>query len=403
MEKIIDFLFLILPFLGTILLTSFSAASLTCIIQFFCYKILKISTKGMSFKELFYIYAFATLNIVIFGFFDIRIWTLFTVSSAAFVSILDEKIIEIIFPVAKIDNYKVTVFKLLYLFFIPFMYLSIYVTTPSSNDSDQLTYVNNISIISNTGDSVSSESVPNLVLLKEKTKDSNDNDSNKVIFYRGVKRFIFAFLPYGIFLSMIAVKKKYKVLSFFGINLIDFKGRWDYVDDDQNVVKNASIFINNRFLFDNFQYVDTDDLTINKAFELKTDINGKHYIECDKGLLTISFDKESQRLRLGNNEFVSYRVTKSIKDNFTKFFKSKFRKKNSNKNLASDMKYIRVYHLLKESIFYEEREFRLNKTVLEKCCNFFSMSDKKYIFDKNSIEVKELNRVIIEGKSYLLD
>ena len=403
MEKIIDFLFLILPFLGTILLTSFSAASLTCIIKFFCYKILKISTKGMSFKELFYIYAFATLNIVIFGFFDIRIWTLFTVSSAAFVSILDEKIIEIIFPVAKIDNYKVTVFKLLYLFFIPFMYLSIYVTTPSSNDSDQLTYVNNISIISNTGDSVSSESVPNLVLLKEKTKDSNDNDSNKVIFYRGVKRFIFAFLPYGIFLSMIAVKKKYKVLSFFGINLIDFKGRWDYVDDDQNVVKNASIFINNRFLFDNFQYVDTDDLTINKAFELKTDINGKHYIECDKGLLTISFDKESQRLRLGNNEFVSYRVTKSIKDNFTKFFKSKFRKKNSNKNLASDMKYIRVYHLLKESIFYEEREFRLNKTVLEKCCNFFSMSDKKYIFDKNSIEVKELNRVIIEGKSYLLD
>lgn len=391
MEKLIDSLFLILPFLGTILLASLYATFVTWTIQFFCYKILKISTKRMSFKELFYIYVVATLTIVIFGFFDIRVWTLITVCSAAFVTILDEKIIEIIFPVAKIDNYKVTVFKLLYLSFIPFMYLSFYVTTPSSNDSDQLTYVNNISIISNTGDSVSSESVPNLVLLKEKTKDSNDNDSKKDIFYRGVSRFIIAFSLYGCFLFIIGITKKYKVLSFFGIdNLIDFKGRWDYVDDNQNVVKNASIFIDNRFLVDNFHYVDTDDLTLNKAFELKTDINGKYYIECDKGLLTISVDKESQRLHLGNNEFVAYRVTKSIKDIFTKIFKSKFRKKE------------RVYRLLKESIFYEEREFRLNKTILKECCNFFSMPDKKVI-DKNSIEVKEYNRVVIEGKSYLLD
>ena len=185
-------------------------------------------------------------------------------------------------------------------------------------------------------------------------------------------------------------------------NLTNLKGRWDYIDDEKNVVKDASIFINNRFLFDNFHYVDTDDLTINKAFELKTDINGNYYIECDKGLLTISYDKESQRLRLGSNEFVAYRVTKSIKDNFTKFIKSKIRKKNSNSSLALDMKYIRVYRLLKESIFYEEREFRLNKTILEKCCNFFSMSDNKVI-DKNSIEVKELNRIVIEGESYLLD
>lgn len=173
-------------------------------------------------------------------------------------------------------------------------------------------------------------------------------------------------------------------------NLINFKGRWDYIDDEKNVVKNASIFIDNRFLVDNFHYVDTNDLTINKAFELKTDINGKYYIECDKGLLMISYDKESQRLRLGNNEFVSYSVTKSIKDIFTKIFKSKFRKKE------------RVYRLLKESIFYEEREFRLNKTILKESCDFFSMPDKKVI-DKNSIEVKELNRVVIEGKSYLSD
>ena len=403
MEKLIDFLFSILPFLFTILLASLYATFVTWIIQLLCYKILKISTKRMSFKELFYIYVVATLTMVIFGFFDIRVWTLITVLTTAFITILDKKVIETIFPVAKIDNYKVTVFKLLYLSFIPFMYLSFYITTPSSNNSKQLTYVNNISIISNTGDSVSTESIPNLVLPKEKTKDSNDFDYKISVFARGVKRFTIAFSLYGFFLFIIGITKKYKVLSFLGIdNLTNLKGRWDYIDDEKNVVKDASIFINNRFLFDNFHYVDTDDLTINKAFELKTDINGNYYIECDKGLLTISYDKESQRLRLGSNEFVAYRVTKSIKDNFTKFIKSKIRKKNSNSSLALDMKYIRVYRLLKESIFYEEREFRLNKTILEKCCNFFSMSDNKVI-DKNSIEVKELNRIVIEGESYLLD
>lgn len=391
MEKLIDFLFLILPFLGTVLLASLYATFVTCIIQFLCYKILKISTKRMSFKELFYIYVVATLTMLIFGFFDIRVWTLITVLTTAFITILDKKVIETIFPVAKIDNYKVTVFKLLFLSFIPFMYLSFYITTPSSNNSDQSTYVNNISIISNTGDSVSTESIPNLVLPKEKTKDSNDFDYKIGVFVRGIKRFIIAFSLYGFFLFIIGITKKYKVLSFLGIdNLTNLKGRWDYIDDEKNIVKDASIFINNRFLFDNFHYVDTNDLTINKAYELKADINGKYYIECDKGLLTISYDKESQRLHLGNNEFVAYRVTKSIKDSFTKIFKSKFRKKE------------RVYRLLKESIFYEEREFRLNKTILKECCNFFSMPDKKVI-DKNSIEVKEYNRVVIEGKSYLLD
>ncbi|WP_455464940.1 hypothetical protein [Streptococcus salivarius] len=391
MEKLIDFLFSILPFLFTILLASLYATFVTWIIQLLCYKILKISTKRMSFKELFYIYVVATLTMVIFGFFDIRVWTLITVLTTAFITILDKKVIETIFPVAKIDNYKVTVFKLLYLSFIPFMYLSFYITTPSSNNSKQLTYVNNISIISNTGDSVSTESIPNLVLPKEKTKDSNDFDYKIGVFVRGVERFIIAFSLYGFFLFIIGITKKYKVLSFLGIdNLTNLKGRWDYIDDEKNVVKDASIFINNRFLFDNFHYVDTNDLTINKTFELKTDINGKYYIECDKGLLTISYDKESQRLHLGNNEFVAYRVTKSIKDIFTKIFKSKFRKKE------------RVYRLLKESIFYEEREFRSNKTILKESCNFFSMPDKKVI-DKNSIEVKELNRVVIEGKSYLSD
>lgn len=391
MEKLIDFLFLILPFLGTVLLASLYATFVTCIIQFLCYKILKISTKRMSFKELFYIYVVATLTMLIFGFFDIRVWTLITVLTTAFITILDKKVIETIFPVAKIDNYKVTVFKLLFLSFIPFMYLSFYITTPSSNNSDQSTYVNNISIISNTGDSVSTESIPNLVLPKEKTKDSNDFDYKIGVFVRGIKRFIIAFSLYGFFLFIIGITKKYKVLSFLGIdNLTNLKGRWDYIDDEKNIVKDASIFINNRFLFDNFHYFDTNDLTINKAYELKADVNGKYYIECDKGLLTISYDKESQRLHLGNNEFVAYRVTKSIKDSFTKIFKSKFRKKE------------RVYRLLKESIFYEEREFRLNKTILKECCNFFSMPDKKVI-DKNSIEVKEYNRVVIEGKSYLLD
>lgn len=357
----------------------------------------------MSFKEIFYMWVVLVLTMVIFGIFDIKVWTLITVLTTAFITILDKKVIETIFPVAKIDNYKVTVFKLLYLSFLPFMYLSFYITTPSSNNSEQLTYVNNISIISNTGDSVSTESIPNLVVLKEKTKDSKDSDYENAVFVRGGKRFIIAFLLYGIFLFIIGITKQYKVLSFLGIdNLTNLKGRWDYIDDEKNVVKNASIFINNRLLIDNFHYIDTNNLTINKAFELKTDINGKYYIECDKGLLTISYDKESQRLRLGNNEFVAYSLTKSIKGNFTKFFKSKFREKNSKNNLALDMKHIRVYRLLKESIFYEEREFRLNKTILEKCCNFFSMPDKK-VFDKNSIEVKELNRVIIEGQSYLLD
>lgn len=215
MEKLIDFLFLILPFLLTILFASLYATFVTWIIQLLFYKILKISTKRMSFKELFYIYVVATLIIVIFGFFDIRVWTLITVSTAAFVTILDEKIIETIFPVAKIDNYKVTVFKLLYLSFIPFMYLSFYVTTPSSNASDQLTYVNNISIISNTGDSVSTESVPNLVLLKEKTKDSNGNDSKKDVFYRGGIRFIIAFSLYGCFLFIIGITKKIKYFLFW--------------------------------------------------------------------------------------------------------------------------------------------------------------------------------------------
>ena len=388
MEKLFSFFILILSYSVAILIISFCA---TLITWFFDFKNRRISSKGMSFKRIFYMYVVAALTMVIFGFFDIKVWTLITVLTTAFITILDKKVIETIFPVAKIDNYKVTVFKLLYLSFIPFMYLSFYITTPSSNNSEQLTYVNNVSIISNTGDSVSTESIPNIVLLKEKTKDSNDFDYKKAVFVRGVERFTIAFSLYCFFLFIIGITKKYKVLSFLGIdNLTYLKGRWDYIDDEKNLVKEASIFINNRFLFDNFHYVDTDDLTINKAFELKTDINGKYYIECDKGLLTISYDKELQRLRLGNNDFVAYSVTKSIKDNFTKFFKSKFRKKE------------RVYRLLKESIFYEEREFRLNKTILKESCNFFSMPDKKVI-DKNSIEVKELNRVVIEGKSYLSD
>lgn len=391
MEKLFTFFILILFYSVAILIISFCATLITLLGQFLNFKIRRISSKGMSFKEIFYMYVVAALTMVIFGFFDIKVWTLITVLTTAFITILDKKVIETIFPVAKIDNYKVTVFKLLYLSFIPFMYLSFYITTPSSNNSEQLTYVNNVSIISNTGDSVSTESIPNIVLLKEKTKYSNDFDYKKAVFDRGVERFIIAFSLYGFFLFIIGITKKYKVLSFLGIdNLTNLKGRWDYIDDEKNVVKDASIFINNRFLFDNFHYVDTNDLTINKAFELKADINGKYYIECDKGLLTISYDKESQRLHLGNNEFVAYRVTKSIKDIFTKIFKIKFRKKE------------RVYRLLKESIFYEEREFRLNKTILKECCNFFSMPDKKVI-DKNSIEVKEYNRVVIEGKSYLLD
>ena len=313
------------------------------------------------FGLIFFLVLLVMILFIIFGYTKVATWNFITLLSAILVFFLDEKNVKKILPLAEIDKLKFILIKLVFLTFLPFVYIS--------------------------------------TLLLEKSESLVSTFKMPAYAALGSLRFIIAMFMYGLsFLAVYIVYKlflkvfKLDILELFGISNLKFKGRWDYLDKDGNLVEGASVYINSRLLFDNFSYIISDDDEIRPSnYELKKD-DDSIYIEANKKI-EISFDEASQILTIGEkHKFIKYN-SKEYKEK-----KSKVSQKHPQKNDANLYRYAQI------SIFDGERKFYTNEWLTEKVVatsvDFFDESTKEEI-NKEKIEKINSDRIKYDNKEYL--
>lgn len=309
------------------------------------------------FSQVYFISLIVMILFLVFGYSSIETWQVVTLISAIFMAIFDVKLISSFFPISKIDEFKLYFFKLLYLLYIPWMYISVY--------------------------------------------KINGNLKVQTFWYAvelGTKRFVLATIGLSSSILLFLILSNFKFiknnfLALLGIeNSPIFKGRWDYLDKDGNLVEGASIYINSRLLFDNFSYIISDDDEIRPSnYELKRD-DDSIYIEANKKL-EISFDEANQILVIDEKyKFIKYN-SKEYKEK-----KSKVSQKHPKKTDGNLYRYAQI------SIFDGERKFYTNEWLVEKVVatsvDFFDESTKEEI-NEGKIEKINSDSIKYDNKEYL--
>lgn len=312
---------------------------------------------------------FVLLGIIIFiivGHTEVATWNFITWLSAILVFFLDENNVKKILPLAEIDKLKFIVIKLVFITFLPFVYISFFVVN---------TYFLKGTILF-----ASEFKIPDYAVL------GSLRFSIAVPMY--LSSILIVYIVYKLFLKVF----KLDILELFGISNLKFNGRWDYLDQDENLVEGASIYISSRHLFDNFSYIISDDDEIRPSnYELKKD-DDSIYIEANKKL-EISFDEANQILVIDEKyKFIKYN-SKEYKDK-----KSKVSQKHPKKTDGNLYRYAQI------SIFDGERKFYTNEWLVEKVVatsvDFFDESTKEEI-NKGKIEKINSDSIKYDNKEYL--
>ena len=326
----------------------------------------KYETKSTSFGLIFFFTLIGITFFIIFGYTKVATWNFISLLLAIIVFFLDENNVKKILPLAEIDKLKFIVIKLVIITFLPFVYISFSIV--------------NSSLLKET----------ELFTSKFKIPDYATYGSLRftIAMFMCLLSFSVVYIFYILFLKVF----KLDILEVFGISNLKFNGRWDYLDQDENLVEGASIYINSRLLFDNFSYIISDDNEVRPSnYELKKD-DDSIYIEANKKL-KISFDETNQILVIDEKyKFIKYN-SKEYKEK-----KSKVTQKHPKKTDGNLYRYAQI------SIFDGERKFYTNKCLVEKMVatsvDFFDESTKEEI-NKGKIEKINSDSIKYDNKEYL--
>ncbi|WP_347109844.1 hypothetical protein [Streptococcus salivarius] len=326
----------------------------------------KYEKESTPFGLIFFLVLLVMILFIIFGYTKVATWNFITLLSAILVFFLDEKNVKKILPLAEIDKLKFILIKLVFVTFLPFVYISFSIVNTLLLEKSELL--------------VSTFKMPAYAAL-------------------GSLRFIIAmfmylssvlvfYIVYKLFLKVF----KLDILELFGISNLKFNGRWDYLDKDGNLVEGASIYINSRLLFDNFSYIISDDDEIRPSnYELKKD-DDSIYIEANKKL-EISFDEANQILVIDEKyKFIKYN-SKEYKEKKSKVSQNHPKKTDGN-----------LYRYAQISIFDGKRKFYTNEWLTEKVVatsvDFFDESTKEEI-NKGKIDKINSDSIKYDNKEYL--